>query len=98
MMGGIRIYCYCIFHIDRKAKNHIALDKFTCFCLTVISHQSFSPFSSTSLVLFIFLPETVVHLFLKIIDNYFLCTIIKVACSWEKKLFSSFYILDRVSP
>ena len=21
--GGIRIYCYCIFHIDQKAKNHI---------------------------------------------------------------------------
>ena len=20
--GGIRIYCYCIFHIDQKAKNH----------------------------------------------------------------------------
>ena len=20
--GGIKIYCYCIFHIDQKAKNH----------------------------------------------------------------------------
>ena len=32
--GGIRIYCYCIFHIDQKAKNHkylLYLDLLTCF-------------------------------------------------------------------
>ena len=21
--GGIRIYCYCIFHVEQKAKNHM---------------------------------------------------------------------------
>ena len=48
--GGIKIYCHCIFHI--------------VLCWTVISHQSCSPFPSTSvgaLGLFTFLPQFTVH-------------------------------------
>jgi len=59
--GEKRIYCYCIFHIDQKAKV-FALT--IVFCWTVISHQSCSPFPSTSvgaLGLFTFLPQCTVH-------------------------------------
>ena len=68
--GGIRIYCYCIFHIDQKAKivsirsNSSNLINQLVFCWTVISHQSFSSFPSTSLGalgLFTFFPQCTVH-------------------------------------
>ena len=42
----------------------LLLDILTSFCWTVISHQSFSPFPSTSvgaLGLFTFLPQCTVH-------------------------------------
>ena len=65
--GGIRIYCYCIFHIDQKAKIICIRSNLIyslVFCWTVISLKNFSPFPSTSvgsLGLFTFLPQCTVH-------------------------------------
>ena len=62
--GGIRIYCFCIFHITKKPKIisiRSNLINELGFCWTVISHQSFSPFPSTSVRaqgLFVFLPQS----------------------------------------
>ena len=61
------IYCFCIFHITKKPKIIIIrsnlIDELG-FCWTVISHQGFSPFPSTSVRaqgLFVFLPQSTVH-------------------------------------
>ena len=58
------IYCFCIFHITKKPKiisiRSNLIDELG-FCWTVISHQSFSPFPSTSVRaqgLFVFLPQS----------------------------------------
>ena len=55
--GGIKIYCYWIFHIDQKAKNHmysLYLDILTCFLLDCNYHINFCGGTG-----FVYVPPTV---------------------------------------